>query len=219
MNSKLTTTVAAVSLCVAIGFAAVCQSPQVHLQKDEAWASKAVTPAEMQRRIEAAASQYKQYAPIPRIAFFDIAYPADATEYADLDGHAVLLITALCQDPAELPLKRVFVLADGQEHDLKVVASVRSKQPNSNEQVAKTFGLYRVDSIYLLPLSLRMKKSELLMDFAEHRTGFRATEFVPTDVPPTVSSLPIRPPSGSGPSEQSLIRFLQREYPGFIRTE
>ena len=130
----------------------------------------------------------------------------------------MLLVTALCQDSAELPLKRIFVLADGKEQELKLVARVLSKELNSTEQVAKTFGVYRADSIYLLPLFLRLKKSELYADFAAHRTGFRLAEFAPGEVPADVLSLPVKPPSGVESFEQSLIRFLQREYPGFIQT-
>ena len=71
-----------------------------------AWRDKPATPARMNQRIEEAAVRYQSNAPIPRVVLYDIAYPHDAEEYAALDGHAVMLTTALSQERAELPLKK-----------------------------------------------------------------------------------------------------------------
>src|SRR5256886_14812020 len=70
--------------------------------------SKTNTPAApdiLARRIAAAARQYQQYAPIPRVAFFDIAYPADTGEYSGMAGYGLLLVTAISQTGTELPVR------------------------------------------------------------------------------------------------------------------
>jgi hypothetical protein len=50
-----------------------------------------VGPETVNGRVRAAANDYRQYAPVPRIALFDIAYPASASEYRAVGGYAVLL--------------------------------------------------------------------------------------------------------------------------------
>jgi hypothetical protein len=198
-----------------IASSAFAQATEQHVVEAKGWQSKAVTPTEINRRIEEAAAKYSEYAPIPRIAFYDIAYPKGASEYADLDGNAVLVITVLSQEPAELPLTRVFVSSGGNEIELKRITLVLSKEVGAEGKSLKTFGAYRADAIYLIPVYLCLK-NDLFADFAKNRTGFKIAEF-PSDVPSEVRELPIKPPAGAGPSVQALVRLLRREYPGFLK--
>ena len=173
------------------------------------------TPESMAVRIQEAATEYHEYAPVPRVVFYDIAYPADEAEAKRLKGCAVLLVTAISQDQAELPLRRVYVASENGPVKLALLASVSSVNSENNDPVGNTFGKYRSDSLYLLPLRLTFEKRELFADFAKNRDGFKLAEL---EGP---SSLELKQWSGlpiekEPPSEKSLLDFIQREYPGFV---
>ncbi len=175
-----------------------------------------VTPEKMNRRLEEAAVKYQEYAPVPRILLYDVAYPRDAQEYARLDGHAVLLITTLSQERGELPLRRVYASAGGQEVELKLLKLVLSEQTAAGDLSAKTFGPFREDALYLLPLHMRARAGELLADFAINRTRMKVVDFG-TPLPDDVSKFGIKPPTGSGPAADALQAFIRREYPSFFK--
>ena len=180
------------------------------------WRNKPATPARMVERINAAAEQYKAEGPIPRVALYDIGFPRTIEEYHQLDGHAVLLITALSQERDELPLARVYVRsASGSEVvELRPLNSVRSDQSGVTSNAVKTFGAFRVDGLYLLPAHLRLMPGDLLVDFSKNRVGLRVATFG-TPVSPEVEALHIEPPKGSGPDPGALSAFVAREFPGF----
>src|SRR5262245_28898763 len=94
------------------------------VMKPPTWDNKPVSTEEMNRRVEEAVIQYQRYAPVPRIGFYDVAHPADSQEYLDLGGNAVMLLTVLVQDKAELPLKRVYIEVAGEEVELQLIALV-----------------------------------------------------------------------------------------------
>lgn len=64
-------------------------------------------------RIAESASEHRDYAPIPRAAFFDIAYPDDRGEYAALAGYGLLLVTIVTQDSTEIPLSCLHLRGEG----------------------------------------------------------------------------------------------------------
>lgn len=180
-----------------------------------AWRDQPATPERMNQRIEEAAVRYQSEAPIPRVVLYDIAYPHDAREYAALDGHALMLTTALSQERAELPLKRVYVSAGGKEIELKAVRQVLSEQADAGSATAKTFGAFRADTLYLLPMYLRMSPGDLMVDFGGNRTGFKVAT-MGTPVPDEISNLPTKAPTGAGPSDKALEDFVRREFPSFF---
>src|SRR2546422_11316723 len=77
----------------------------IHLVGPGSKPNPPAAPDILPRRIAAAARQYQQYAPIPRVAFFDIAYPADTGEYSGMAGYGLLLVTAISQTGDELPVR------------------------------------------------------------------------------------------------------------------
>jgi hypothetical protein len=79
----------------------------------------------------------------------------------------------------------------------------------------KTFGRFRSDALYLLPVYLRMKTADLFVDFAENDLGMKVAVFG-TPVSESVRKLKISPPSGKGPNEPFLTEFVKREYPSFL---
>lgn len=186
-----------------------------HIAEAPVWRDRPATPERMNQRIEEAALRYQSSAPVPRVVLYDIAYPHDEREFAALDGHAVMLTTALSQERAELPLKRVYVSAGGKEIELKAVRQVLSEQADPASATAKTFGAFRADTLYLLPVQLRMRPGDLMVDFGGNRTGFKMAT-LGTPVPDEISRLPTRAPTGAGPSDKALEDFIRREFPSFF---
>jgi hypothetical protein len=181
----------------------------------EPWRNSPATPETMRQRIEKAAVKYGAAAPVARIILYDIGYPRDPREYAGLDGHAVVLLTALSQERAELPIRRVYVSADGREVELKLLKLVLSEQAAPFDAAARTFGRFRADALYLLPVYLRTRAGNLLADFDRNRTALKVASFG-TPLPGEVNGLGIKPPTGAGPLADTLEEFIRREYPSFF---
>jgi len=184
---------------------------------DEApvWKNEAATPARMNQRIEEAAVKLAAGAPVPRIVLYDIGYPNGAQEYTALDGNAVILFTSLSQDRDELPLQRVYALAEGKEIELKLVKVALAELPATNTASAKTFGRFRADALYLLPMSLRVKNCDLLVDFQKNRQAFKVAA-LGTPLTDELNKLLQIKSSGAGPSQSALETFIKREYPTFF---
>jgi hypothetical protein len=180
------------------------------------WRNQPATPERMNQRLEEAGVKYQADAPYPRGVLWDIGYPHNDQEYVELDGYAVILITALTQERDELPLKRVYVLADGKEIELKLIKEVLSEQSGAKSAAAKTFGPFRADALYLLPVYLRIKTTDLMADFAKNKMGSKIGIFGGT-VSAEVSKLTIKPPTGVGPSDKVLQQFIKREFPSFFK--
>jgi len=178
------------------------------------WRNQPATPARISQQIEDAAVQYAQYAPVPRIVFFDIGYPQDEKESAALDANAVILFTALSQDRDELPLKRVYAVSEGKEIELKLLKIVLAELPTTDTASAKAFGRFRADALFLLPISLRVKNCDLLVDFQKKRLAFKVTT-LGTPLPEELKNLPRVRSTGAGPSPSTLEAFIKREYPTF----
>jgi hypothetical protein len=178
------------------------------------------TPADIElinSRLKNAAAKYGTGGPIRYFALSDIGYPYDANEFNQLDGNAVVLITALSQDKEEMPLRRVYVRADGKEFDLKVIKAFTSTLSDTKGDVAIAFGSNREDVLYLMPVYLRMKEAELVIEFHSSKTAVVNT--FDGSVPAALVGLPKTPPTGRKPSKKVLDTFLQREYPAFFETK
>jgi len=176
------------------------------------WSHGAVSNAALDARLAAAALQYRSYAPVPRIAFFDLAYPKDSTEAAAMHGYAVLVVTAVVQDSTELPLPHVYVRSVNGDRELPLVARVASWLPVSDTIVRPTFGRFRLDASYLLPIAARASQGDLLVDFATHRQGFRLIHFA-GDVPEPVRRLQFTGTPSGQPAPSTVWAMVQREYP------
>jgi hypothetical protein len=66
----------ALLMLMTVGSMALAQDDK-HLVTPETWSTGPVSTSEMNRRIKEAAVDYREYAPIPRIGFYDIAHPAN----------------------------------------------------------------------------------------------------------------------------------------------
>src|SRR5207302_10453945 len=141
-----------------------------------------------------------------------LAYPKDSTEAAAMHGYAVLVVTAVVQDSTELPLRHIYVRSVSGDHELPLVARVASWLPATDTIVRPTFGRFRLDASYLLPLAARTSQGDLLVDFATHRQGFRLIHFA-GDVPEPVRHLRFTGTATEQPAASTVWGMLQREYP------
>ncbi len=216
MKSYLALTIFLLAFVIFLAPTTFAQEKVVNIVTESKWQQNKVDVADMNKRISDAAEQYKQYAPIPRIAFYDIGFPKDKAELTELNGYGLLLISAMSQNEVELPIKRVYVSVNGQEIELKSLKQILTKEGNLNSQVTKTFGLYRTDTLYLFPVYLRMQQAEILIDFAQNRNGMKIASF-DGEIPDTLKNLPTNiKPTEQKSFDEAMQRFMKREYSGFF---
>lgn len=141
----------------------------VHVEDPSRWSGQRVTNAALAERIRSAAVAYRSYAPVPRVAFFDAAYPRDSAELVSMNGYALIVVTALSQDSTELPLSRVYLNTSDGPVNLTRLFAVRTLVGEETQE-RRTFGPFRVDALYLCPVI--SGPIDLLADFADHRRGF-----------------------------------------------
>ena len=176
---------------------------------------KAVTPAEMERRLEDQAERVKKIAPrADRVALVDFAWPIDAAEYRANSKYIVVLVVAVSHDEKELPVKQVYVRDGSRNVALEKIASERRTIPEGSV-IASVVGRFREDSFFLAPASVMMRKGDLLIDFAINRTGFRVYELPGTPPAFVRQDADPNPPRGAKPDAAALRKMVEREYPGF----
>ena len=202
--------------CAELALAAVCtrafaQTP-VHIESALPWSNGAVTNAALDARIHDGAARYRAYAPVPRYALYDMAYPLDSAEAAAMHGYGILVVTALVQDSTELPLAKVYVRDASGERGMTLVVSTASHVPTADGDVRATFGQFRWDGIFLFPLSARSEAADVLADFSAHRQGFRLMHFA-GDVPDQLVRLKIAGTSAEAPPDAVVWTMIRREYP------
>ena len=200
--------VTTVGLAYAIAAPAVAQfnSPRATLQGP-------TQATAMDARLENIGKQLAQIkAQSARIASFDAAWPVSAEEYKAMGKSGVLLVSVVVRDPAELPLRQVYVRANGHDAPLQRIFS-RRVQVAADSAVATTVGTTREDDFYILPATLALQQGATLIDFATARQEFHLNT-LPFSTPAVVAAdrggLP-------GPMDDTVLqRFLRREYPGFF---
>lgn len=189
-------------------------SQDMHVVGPDTWLKQTASPSTVNSRINSVASDLEQYAPVPRIAFFDIAHPENADEYRALNGFSVMLLTVFAQRADELPPKRVFVRIGNEILELALISSVFSKT-ELTELTAKVFGESRWEGLFLFPTHLERDAQELLMDFAKNREGFVLTKFKSQNLE-SLNKLSLTKPSSEKPNGAALLKIISREFPGFI---
>jgi hypothetical protein len=175
----------------------------------------AVTPADMDKRLEEQAAHTKTIAPqAARVALVDFAWPMSEAEYRATAKFVVVLVVAVSQQEQELPLKRLYVQAGRRTVPLQKIASERRALPEDSE-VAKVLGRFREDSFYLAPAGVMMRKGDLLIDFAVNRSGFRVYELPGTPPDFVRADRNPNPARGAKPDPGALRDLIEREYSGF----
>jgi hypothetical protein len=170
----------------------------------------------LDRRLhKSAAENLRKHGRLLRMADYEVIFPATREEYAALNKHAVVLLTIVTQDAAELPLKRVFLRAPGgEEFPLRVEATFYGR--NRDSLVRKTFGPFRAEVFCLLPVSRTFEDSTLQVDFAKNRAGFAVTRFpAPPESEFILRDQDRNPPPDHPVSPDALKALLSRELPEF----
>jgi hypothetical protein len=177
------------------------------------WQPIPATPEGMNQRIEEAARQIKNGEEIPVSNLYNIAYPEDRPSYEALNGHALLMLTAMSHKKDELPLKSVYVQQDATRIELQRIAMVLSDQFNSEKISVKVFGVYRMDAVYVLPIQVRMKTGTLTVDFAQNHSGVKVAEFG-SPLPKGVAELVSQPLKNQTTPPLSVLEvFMEDEFP------
>jgi len=195
--------------------------PQEHQTRSLGGSKQKTNLEDLDKQLHDMAAEYgPQYGSVPRVALFDVAFPSTPAEDSVLNRNALLLVTVVTQDAAELPLKRIYVRGiDGDEIDLKVVSSYYANT-ESDPLVQKTLGRFRAQTFCLLPIANTFTKGALQIDFAKNRVGFLLTELPLT--PPDVHLLADKkrfPDPTKSISTDALKTILLREFPDFSRSK
>ena len=93
---------------------------------------------------------------------------------------------------------------------LAVVAAVSSQV--ADPTVAATFGKYRTDALYLIPVNRGSQPTELLMDFRRNRERFRLS-VLEAARPAALNHLPMRRVNLIRPTAGAIAEFVRREFP------
>ena len=190
-----------------IGAAGLAQAQDVaHIESGGTWRDAPLTNSALDDRVREAAVRYREYAPVARVAFFDIALPRDSVEFEELGGYAVIVVTALSQDSTELPVARLYLERVTGPEELSRVGGALSRVGDA--AISAVLGDYRADAMYLIPVNDGTKPAEIMMDFRRNRDGFRLGTR-----PSAITELPIRRAELIRPSAETVARFVQREFP------
>jgi hypothetical protein len=135
-------------------------------------------------------------------------------EFEALARHTVFLVAIWTQKPEGLPVKRIYLRADGKEQPIYKVSSWKTPV-DGGSLTAKMCGANREDGFYLVPGGAMLRKGEMVMDIAD-RTGW-----VMLELPSNVASKDARrfpnldPAPNAKPDLKALQAFIQRKFPGF----
>lgn len=133
------------------------------------------TPLNVDQGLVEMANEYSAQ-PTDRAVRDDIAFPANEDEYLSLGKNAILLLATVTHDPAELPLKRVYLEQQGHVTELQKIGSFLCRTP-SGSAIEHVLGPYRENAFYLLPISAYFQRENLVIDFARNRSGFKLIQF------------------------------------------
>jgi hypothetical protein len=136
--------------------------------------------------------------------------PANSTEYRALARYVPILVVTVSQDESELPLKRVYVDANGSTTELQRISSTRSVDPKSF--TSKILGRYRQTAYYLMPVALLSSEGKLVADFMVHRTGYQLAVLTDKPIDYVQSDNHPLPTAGDSPDRSTLRDFVKRHF-------
>jgi len=171
------------------------------------------------KRIDDKARGYQAKFPgaaIDRTIDYDVAFPKDAAEFQNVNGYAVMLISASVHDQSELPLSKIYLTLNGKMAELPVIARARrAVLPSGNAYTE--FGPYREDVFVVAPAVFLFTQASFEADFASHRSAFEfakgpfnAPGYLAADK--SLVSAQVKP----SPSLEVFKALIQRDYPGFL---
>lgn len=192
-------------LAAAAALAGAAPEPE-HLVQREANSNGPTTASRTSARLNAFAEELRSNGQnAQRVGIFDVAWPSSISEYEAVGRNGILQVTVVVADRTELPLRSTHVRNDTGDVPLVLLGVEDSVVPDASP--IRSVGAFREDCYYLLPIALARQSGSILIDFAQHRSGFQ------------LSALPLEPPSypdpapnARPPQQQALRDFLKREF-------
>ena len=178
-----------------------------HMVEREPDAAGPTTAARNDTRLDALAAELRQKGlGAPRVSLFDVAWPSSASESEAVGRNGILQVTVVVADRTELPVRAAYIRNDAGDTPLVRLGVQDSIEPNGAP--IRVVGPYREDCYYLLPMALAGQPGSILIDFAQHRSGFHLI-VLPLH-PPDYAIAESKPPP---PDRQAVRAFLEREFP------
>jgi hypothetical protein len=175
----------------------------------------AYSPERINSEIEGIAKKRTDPNPAPRGRFFTITYAENANEFAGLRRYSVMLLTAISQKSEELPLKRVFIRANGQDVPLQKILSWRS-DVGAGTLAHKIYGPYREDAYYLIPTGMMVREGQMMLDHAANAANVNFLQLPSTAAPEATKNFSnLDPEPNSKPDLKMLQALIARKFPGF----
>jgi len=176
------------------------------------------SPARVESDQEASAKKAEGSgaAPFQRARSYYFAWSSmTPAEFEALGRYTVFLVAVWAQKPEELPVKRIYIRADGQELPVYKVSSWKTPV-DGRSLAAKMYGPNREDGFYLVPGGAMLRKGQIVIDLA-NRTGW-----VMLELPSNVATNDARrfpdpnPAPNAKPDLKELQAFVRRRFPGFL---
>lgn len=164
----------------------------------------------MTQRIKESAIQNQDYAPVPRLAHFDLAFAAGINEYKELNTFVIIYIASMNQDQNENPIKRVYFKTKNDEAELIMLASMPVAVTDST--IKNVFGENRVDYYYFIPYFYTQLSGELLIDWNSNSKGFELCEFPRFIKLSYLANESIYPDNKKILNPETLASFVKREF-------
>jgi hypothetical protein len=140
---------------------------------------------------------------------------ATPAEFTALNKYTLFLVAVWTQKAEELPVKRMFIRANGQDVPVQKLSSWRS-EVDKDSLAATMYGPYREDGFYLVPTGAMLRNGQIIMDMSANRSGWVILE-LPSKV---ASAKPEKYPNpdpapGVKPDLKALQALVQRKFTGF----
>lgn len=145
-------------------------------------------------------------------------FAGNQTEFSALAKNVVFLLSVWTKKPEELPVKRFYVRAGGQDTTLSRIAGTRS-EADGKSVAAQVCGPHREDAIYLVPTGAMLREGVMMVDFAANRTGYNLLKLpsrVALDHADKNAMFKSSDPSPDArPDLKALRAFVERKLPGY----
>ena len=162
-------------------------------------------------RLEDVVREIPPNAQVPRIAMADVAIPSSQAELDSVGGYAAVLVTVICQDAHELPIDRVELRTGGQVVKLTQLGTHKSLLDDA--RLARLFGRFRDDAIFLIPVAATQATSNVTVFVGQGAHPLSVLDFpLPADgggLPAGLAYVGDNRP----PNPEALRAMIEREFP------
>jgi hypothetical protein len=158
----------------------------------------------------------KQSNPLPRgRRYYFLWGTISPAEFEALGRNSPFLISVWTQKAEELPVKRIFVRADGRDTPLYKVSSWKTSV-DANSVTAKIYGANREDGFYLVPGGAMLRKGTIMIELSRGIADWVLLELPSNVATAKADRFPkVDPSPGAKPDLKTLQAIIQRKFTGF----